>query len=549
MARGSRRKPRAVLSAEPDSRSEVQRRVSKTEVAIWCALFVGAIVALVWRHRTGFFLSWTDEQIHLYVARRVAEGAVLYRDIDSSRPPLAILPVAWLITLGCSPLLAGRALVLLSQLATAGFMLWGGWRLISWRAGALAALLFLTSPEVFDRVHYTGIQLVVLTTVACFLYFLRSMPFRSGLCFGLILATGQHGLAIGGLVALWTLVRRPRDGVRFLLGSLVVAALVFGPVWLMGGHHVWESLFGHHLYHLSSGYGGGDTQFGERLTPWLYDHAYLMVGVTLSLTLLRSRVRDGASRDLSTQPSRTVLALLLATVIHAVVVMAMNQAVFLYMVLIAPLLALLAGIGFDAMASWWSESRRGSRIRRRRATRLLLFGTTATLAVACGGWAAARSSRERLDERKYSLLPQLRYGELARYQRLDVAGRVAGDPALPKDGTIFGDPTIVSAVALDGGSRVAGELADFDYRWLEAGTVKREDVVSRIEGDHVAAIVTSPWFIAQSAYFRLYVMACYEIPKVFPSPEDGPGSGLFDILVYRHKLGSYPCHVPSAGPF
>jgi len=218
-------------------------------------------------------------------------------------------------------------------------------------------------------------------------------------------------------------------------------------------------------------------------------------------------------------------------------------------VVIAPLLALLAGTGFDAVARWWADSRRGSPSRRRRASRLMLCGIAATLAVACGGWAAARSHREGLDERKYAFLPQIRYGELAWYQRLDVAGRVAEDLALPKDGTVFGDPTIVSAVALDGGSRIAGELADFDYRWLEAGTINHEDVVSRIETDQVAAMVTSPWFIAQSAYFRLYIMACYEIPKVFPPPENGPGSGLFDILVYRHKLGTYPCHVPSAAPF
>lgn len=547
MVRRSRRRSKTDLSAELDSRGEERRRISRTEVVIWCALFMAAVGALVWRHCTVFFLSWTDEQIHLYVARRVAEGAVLYRDINSSRPPLTILPVAWLIRLGCSPLLAGRAMVFVSQLATAGFLLWGGWRLISWRAGTLAALLFLTSPEVFDRVHYTGMQLVVLTTIACVLYSMRSMTFRSGLAFGLILATGQHGLAIGSLVALWTVVRRPRDGVRFLLGALVVGTLVFGSVRLMGGQHAWDSLFGHHLYHLSSGKNSGDTQFGERLTPWLYDHAYLIVGVAVCLMLLRSQEKDVARRPLSSQPSRTVLALLLAAGVHAMVVMAMTQAAFLYMVVIAPLLALLAGIGLDAVATWWADSRRGSPIQRRRASRLMLFGTTATLAVACGGWAVARSNREELDERKYSFLPQLRYGELAWYQRLDVAGRVAEDLALPMNGTTFGDPTIVSALALDGGSRVAGELADFDYRWLEAGTVKHEDVVSRIEGDRVAAIVTSPWFIAQSAYFRLYIMACYEIPKVFPPPESGPGSGLFDILVYRHKLGTYPCHVPS-GP-
>jgi hypothetical protein len=231
------------------------------------------------------------------------------------------------------------------------------------------------------------------------------------------------------------------------------------------------------------------------------------------------------------------------------VVLAMTQAVFLYVVVVLPLLALLAGIGFDAAATWWRENRRDSPARRRRALRTALLGTSATIAVACGGFAAAQSHREALDERKYSFLPHLRYGELAWYQRLDVVGKVAEDLALPREGTIFGDPTIDTAVALDGGFRIAGELADFDYRWLEAGTVKHEEVVSRIEGERVAAIVTSPWFIAQSAYFRTYIMACYEIPRVFPPPENGPGSGLFDILVYSHKPGAYPCHVSPTATF
>jgi len=143
-----------------------------------------------------------------------------------------------------------------------------------------------------------------------------------------------------------------------------------------------------------------------------------------------------------------------------------------------------------------------------------------------------------------SFLPHLRYGQLARFQRLDVAPRVASDLALTKGETIFGDPTIVAAVALHSGLRVSGELADLDFRWLDAGTVRREDVVSRIERDNVAAVITSPWFIAQDAFFRSYIMACYEPPKVFSPPESGPGSGLFDILVYRHKPGTRPCQAP-----
>jgi hypothetical protein len=77
----------------------------------------------------------------------------------------------------------------------------------------------------------------------------------------------------------------------------------------------------------------------------------------------------------------------------------------------------------------------------------------------------------------------------------------------------------------------------------EAGTVKHEEGVSRIEADRVAAIVTSPWFIAQSAHFRMYIMCCYELPKVFPPPENGPGSGLFDILVCHYNGSDHPIRL------
>src|ERR1019366_1190758 len=179
MARPShrhRKKAKAEQSVESAVAEREKQHVSRFEVVCWVVLFATALGALIWNHCAVFFYSWTDEQIHFYVARRLAEGAVLYRDIDSSRPPLILFPIAWLIKMGCSPLLAGRAMVLGSHLATAGLLLWGGWRLASWRAGVMAALLFLTSPEVFDRVHYTGIQLGALTASACVLLSLRGQP-------------------------------------------------------------------------------------------------------------------------------------------------------------------------------------------------------------------------------------------------------------------------------------------------------------------------------------------------------------------------------------
>ena len=348
MPRARHRRPGA--GTPPDSARSgcEQPQVSKTERVTWVVFLVAAVGALIWKHGNVFFFSWTDEQIHLYVARRVAEGAVLYRDIDSARPPLVLLPIAWLIRMGWAPLLAGRVMVVGSQLATAGLLLWGGWRLVSWRAGALAALLFLTSPEVFDRVHYTGIQSVALTAAGCVLFSLRAQPFRSGLFAGLTLVTGQHGIVVCGTIALITFVLRPRDSVRFAAGAVLVGVGVFGSVWLMGGQHVWESLVGHHLYHM----GGSESsraQFWERFTPWLYEHAYMFVGAGLALVLLRSSKRkEGEGAAWSSTPPQVARRLLLVVSAHLVVVLVMNEPIFLYVVLIAPLLALLAAIGFDA---------------------------------------------------------------------------------------------------------------------------------------------------------------------------------------------------------
>ncbi len=43
-------------------------------MACWTLLFAAAVGALLWKHCTVFFYSWTDEQIHLYVAHRMTQG-------------------------------------------------------------------------------------------------------------------------------------------------------------------------------------------------------------------------------------------------------------------------------------------------------------------------------------------------------------------------------------------------------------------------------------------------------------------------------------------
>jgi hypothetical protein len=541
----NRRRPNSAGPARADAGDPARPRRARIEIVVWAALFAAAVAALLWNQHAQFFYAWTDEQMHFYVAHRMAEGAVLYRDIESARPPLVLLPLAWLIRIGCSPLFAGRALVVVTQLATAGLLFWGARRLASVRAGALAALLFLTSPEVYSRAHYTGIHLVAFTACACVLLFLRGRPLLSGLFLGLTVATDQHGLVVGGVVALLTVARRPRDGVRFVAGAVLVSLIVFGGVWLMGGRHLWGSLVAVHLHHLRVGQGVG-AQFWAMFRPWLYEHLYLFAGAGLAVVLSRRRLAAAAWPD--------VRVLLLAVGAHVAVVLALAEAVFLYIVVIAPLLVLLAALGFDAAVAWWRERRQAAKVQAERATRRMMVGALAVVALTAGGWAAAASHREGLDGRRYSFWPQVLHGQVARTLQLDQMLQGIGEwllPGIGKNGTIFGDATIVSALALRSGLRVSAELADVNPGWLDAGTMRPEDVVSRIEADGVAAVISPPFGLVQNPTFKSYLFACYQKPRPFFPPESGPGERLPPfLLVFTHlaRPGADRCHGVTPTP-
>jgi hypothetical protein len=506
-------------------------------------VFLLAVVgALFWNHHVHFFYSWADEQIHFYVARRLAQGAVLYRDIDSARPPLVLYPLTWLIRMGCSPLFAGRALVLGTQLITAGLLLWGGWRLTSWRAGMLAALLFLSSPDTFDRIHYTGIHLVALTVSACALFYVRKQPLWAGVFFGLTLVADQHGLVVCSIVALMTVVRRPRDAIPFAIGALAICLAIFGGMWVTGSRHLWKSLVGIHLFHMRVGQ-GSSPEFWGKFVSWLYEHGYLFMGAGLAAMLSRIKSRDVGSGD-ARRPTRAVRVILLLVGAHIAVVLAMTEAVFLYVVVIAPLLALLAGIGFDAAVASRRQQGQWSKDGARRGSRRMLAGVAVVVALIAGGWAASRSRRESVDKRPYSFWPYVLHWQVARLQQLDAMIREISESMPAKDGTVFGDPTIATALALHSGRRVSGELADLNPSWIEAGTVKSQDVVTRIEHDGVAAVVSPPWGLVQDPYFKSYLFTCYEKPRPFFPPQSGPGEGLPFILYFAHQPGTSPCSMP-----
>ena len=187
---------------------------------------------------------------------------------------------------------------------------------------------------------------------------------------------------------------------------------------------------------------------------------------------------------------------------------------FLYVVVVAPLLVLLAAMGCNATVGLVA------------ATAAVRTSRPASLPAGVGGDAGdgcvdgrrlggGASHREKSDGRSYSFWPQILHGEVARSYQLDAAVQGISGSLLPRQGTIFGDATIVSAVALHSGRRVSAELADLNPNWLEAGAVSPEDVVTRIENDGVAAVITPPFGLVQNEYFKSYLFACYDKPKPF----------------------------------
>ena len=76
--------------------------------------------------------------------------------------------------------------------------------------------------------------------------------------------------------------------------------------------------------------------------------------------------------------------------------------------------------------------------------------------------------------------PHVLHRQVSRANQLDGVVQEISQSLLPSQGTIFGDATIVSALALHSGRRISAELADLNPNWLEAGTVSVEDVISRI---------------------------------------------------------------------
>lgn len=496
-------------------------------------MLAGAASMQLWFHASTFFPRWTDENVHLYVARRVAEGLVLYRDIHSARPPLALVPLVVGQWCGLSPLWTARGAVLLVVLTTAAALWWAGRRLMGPWQGVAAATLFLACPETSARSVWTGIHLVALGALVCVALAWRGRPFASGLAGGLALAAGQHAAVLVAGAGFIVLLRERGRVLRFLGGVAGALGATLGVVAAVAGlGALWEDLFGRHLYHLTTGPAEGDLSF-FLLTTALDSLAWLVLAAAALWPGLPSR--GGEARDV--RWLRWWLGALVVGHVGAVAVMAGGLVLYLFPAV--PLVALLGGDGVVRLVAWAGS--RGEGVGR--AWWGGWVGRGLALAAACVGvvllgWYGATSRYERRDRREYAVVAPLRQVQMARSQRLSMVPRLVEliGPMLREGDTLFGYPLLASAVALALDRRLAGEWADLAPRWLAMGLVSRKEVIEGIEADHVRVFLAQLGVFERDPVFREYLTRCYLAPSVIERAV-GDGGGLPRVVVYRHIDG------------
>lgn len=500
------------------------------------SLGAGIAVLLV-QHEAVFFPSWSDENIHLYVASRVADGATLYGDIHSARPPLALLPLIFLLRMDASPLLAARATNVLAEVATALIVLWCGWRLWGRAAGAVGAFLFLSAPAVASRCSFTGINLVSTGTTAAVLLSVVGRPGLAGVAAGAAISTGQHAAVLVAFAGLIAAGKGIRSAGRFFAGMMTVVAVVLFVVLALGGTSLWTDLVGYHLYHLESETGNESGQLVWFLTTVAGENSHILLLAVSALLLVPLTTSTTVSFGRWRIRSSTVIVL--CATLHVVAVLVMAGGQILYIQPAVPLIACLAGAG---AARFVAAALRTAKKPERRSCEgpYIILTTLAIISAVAAGGAFSSEAYSRRDEREYAFVPHVRFAQMADITSPTVAQKVAAQvrDELPNGGTIFGQPTIVDLVALETGAKVSADLADLAPRWIKHGAVQREDVVARIESYQVEHFITPAWFYVHDSFFRGYLRRCYGEPTIYPREN---GSGIPRILVFRHHAEPRPC--------
>jgi len=290
-----------------------------------------------------------DANIYLYLADRMADGLVPYRDFFHAHPPLHLLPGALLFRLGGGYTPWFAAAVPVAASFVTGVALHRAARTIGRAAphanddrprkwgrvssadamGLLACFIYLFSFDVL-RVssHYVGASLAAMWLAVGLAQLARGRDSQAGVALalgaGTLLSVAPAGLALAALLA----VADPRRALRFCVagGGAFVVVNALG-LFFAGGPYIDQV----YLFHL--GKGAAPSATGEVFGSILYGDTWLVFGGLAGVACFF--MREGASSENASDRKASTQSLFRARVLDD-------------LPLLAPGVAALASLAFLA---------------------------------------------------------------------------------------------------------------------------------------------------------------------------------------------------------
>ncbi len=446
-----------------------------------------------------------DENIYLYVGRRVAQGVVPYREIRLAHPPGHLFAaLLWMLPGYFSPVWAKLAAIVPALVTLGLFLALLRRAAMAWPVALVTGLLLALSQDFLGvSSHFTGANWANLWLLAALVALQRGRAASAGTFLALAGLTAFHILpALIGVAVAVPLFRQNvpwrhgwRTAVVFVgltLGVHLVCLIAFGSAY-------WDQVFGFHLAKTPMSAGG------RAATLRFFFNEYVLAAPALLGVLFWSWRRWRKSACLT--ENQAVFGVLGVAAVFQLLGVLVVQRVFTYY--LAPLVPLLAGLtafalaeGLGFVCAWW-EARKASQPQRKILI-VLLISLTVLAGLMVGGEQLERSlgyyQRQLNQISTYTwkdspVLPRSLnravkalvfdekrrvgdfHGGLKRYLWHELATE---NPAglLPEfearadtPGTLFGDASTTPFFALMTGRTIALELADTNAQWFKSGVL------------------------------------------------------------------------------
>ncbi len=203
----------------------------------------------------GLHASGTDDNIYFYMAMRLGEGAIPYRDFFFSHPPMHLLVPALVFKVAGFSIGTAKMIPALAQ-GLAGVFLYLAVRRASRALAIVVVLLHLTAYQVLmGSTDMNGENLMTAFLAAALYTAVSGWPVWSGALAAAALSCGLYAMAGVVALALASATASRRTLARWGLGFGATILGINLPFAVLGGSGYFEGVF---AYHLAKPVKGGD---------------------------------------------------------------------------------------------------------------------------------------------------------------------------------------------------------------------------------------------------------------------------------------------------